>query len=132
MPVVNNGMNFRDSKKPLTIFFIDGMVPTPDDKTQAAALPGRVTFRNVRFIDPTHHLEPCDFVAGLVPPSYAKIPVAVAAGASLPASPATAAPVSQSPPLGAGAPLQGTPGRRGRPPAVQAAIPTPTGGWGTK
>ena len=130
MPMVNGGTGYRDEKNPRILYFTRGMVPTPDEKAEAATF-GKVLFRNVRFISPLHPIEPCDYVAGAVPASYAAIPLAVVRGEVAPASPSLAAPQAAAPPVPP--PVPPAPrGRRGRP-AIQANIPPPSGStWGNQ
>lgn len=98
MAIFNGEMRFRNPKKPLILYFIAGMVPTHADKVDAATLPYKVSFRNARMIDPEHPLEPCDLVAGDVPPSYAKIPRAVPVKAGSVAQGPEVPPAQQAPP----------------------------------
>ena len=52
------------------LFFIDGSVPSKEDKEKASLINGTVCFRNVRFFDPSCCLETADFLVGLIPEKY--------------------------------------------------------------
>ena len=54
------------------LFFIRGACPTDSEREQAAAISGRVVFRNAQFAD-SESCEQCDSVAGLVPANYAAL-----------------------------------------------------------
>lgn len=62
-------------KRKRILFFIAGEAPTKEESAAAEAL-GTKMFRNARYVNSEHSPEPCDAVAGLVPPAYAKFPVA--------------------------------------------------------
>ena len=58
------------------LYFVDGPVPTPEDRAQATKL-GTKMFRNARLAGGADPPERCDAVAGAVPPAYlAKYPSA--------------------------------------------------------
>lgn len=52
------------------LFFTSGACPTPEEREQAASIPGRVVFRNAQFAG-SEPCEPCEAVAGCVPANYA-------------------------------------------------------------
>jgi len=64
----------NSSIKPAVIlYFVEGPAPKADDFLKAASLNATVKFRNALAVDPDHGgIEPCDGVAGAVPPVYAK------------------------------------------------------------
>ena len=63
------------AKPPKIIYFINSVIPTEEQKAEAASYQGvLVVFRNVRYIQSVD--EDCDGVAGLVPDCYAKHPAA--------------------------------------------------------
>ena len=64
-------------KRRRILFFIAGEAPTKEESAAAEAL-GTKMFRNARYVNSEHSPEPCDAVAGLVPPAYAKLPLAAA------------------------------------------------------
>lgn len=81
------------TKKVKVIYFIDGPVPTAEQRVEADRLTTAkqaVVFRNNRYTD-EGGLEKCDFVAGLVTPRYKDHPIATtpdaATGTSVPPSP---------------------------------------------
>lgn len=63
------------------LYFIADNAPTKEEAAAAAQL-GTRRFRCVRFIGPDHTVEPCDAVAGAVPPQYAHLPRADASQGS--------------------------------------------------
>lgn len=65
--------NFRSTSSPKILYFLAGMVPTQDERDDAAQY-GPVMFRNRNYVSSTHSLEPCDFVAGAVPSLYDDLP----------------------------------------------------------
>lgn len=70
-------MLFPSTKRKRILFFIAGEAPTKEESAAAEAL-GTKAFRNARYVSNETSLEPCDAVAGAVPPAYAKFPVAKA------------------------------------------------------
>jgi hypothetical protein len=70
-------MLFQPMKRKRILFFIAGEAPTKEESAAAEAL-GTKMFRNARHVNSEHSPEPCDAVAGLVPPAYAKFPLAAA------------------------------------------------------
>lgn len=70
-------MLFPSTKRKRILFFIAGEAPTKEESAAAEAL-GTKMFRNARYVNSEHSPEPCDAVAGLVPPAYTKFPVAKA------------------------------------------------------
>ena len=52
------------------LFFIEGAVPTEDDKQQAAAIPGWVVFRNALMDSDGHAFEDAHDIAGKPPLRY--------------------------------------------------------------
>lgn len=70
-------MLFPSTKRKRILFFIAGEAPTKEESAAAEAL-GTKMFRNARYVNSEHSPEPCDAVAGLVPPAYAKFPLAAA------------------------------------------------------
>lgn len=52
------------------LFFTSGACPTPEEREQAASIPGRVVFRNAQFAG-SEPCEQCDAVAGCAPANYA-------------------------------------------------------------
>lgn len=66
-------MNMKPAK---ILYFVDGVAPTGEDITAAAAINGQVCFRNARAVPADGCLEECDGVAGKVPAPYAKLPTA--------------------------------------------------------
>ena len=62
----------RSLQAPKRLYFIEGMVPTPEDVLAANELDGRVSFRNAHLVDNdgASALEECDSVHGKVPPRY--------------------------------------------------------------
>lgn len=63
-------------KQPFVLFFLAGMVPTPQELADAGKLRARVGYRNASVVQPEDAPEPCDGVAGAVPPTYKKFPTA--------------------------------------------------------
>ena len=65
-------------KLPRILFFIDGVMPTEQDRKDAESLSANVSFRNARAVpDEQHSLEMCDGVSGKVPKLYAeRFPIA--------------------------------------------------------
>lgn len=66
-------------KQPFVLFFVAGMVPTPEELQAATQLRARVGYRNASVVNDTDVAEPCDGVAGKVPTPYKKFPTAEAA-----------------------------------------------------
>lgn len=130
-----NAGRLKNPRKPKILFFLAGMVPTPDEKAEAEAIGKPVAFRNASMIHDGDRIEPCDMVAGLVPEQYVSIPHAE------PATPSETAPETAalpSPPpwpnVGAAtppAPVETPPrGRAGRQ-AAKTSQPNPDPkGWG--
>lgn len=86
-------------KRKRILFFIAGEAPTKEESATAEAL-GTKMFRNARYVNSEHSPEPCDAVAGLVPPAYAKSPVAEVAQPVASAEPvAPAAPEPEPDPV---------------------------------
>ena len=85
-------------KRKRILFFIAGEAPTKEESAAAEAL-GTKMFRNARHVNSEHSPEPCDAVAGLVPPAYAKFPFAAAVeepvATEQPVAPVVAEPVPE-------------------------------------
>jgi hypothetical protein len=60
------------TKLPFILFFLADAVATPKELAAASKIRGRIGYRNAQYVDPDHGCEPCDGVAGAVPPQYAK------------------------------------------------------------
>jgi hypothetical protein len=64
------------SRAPVVLFFLAGMVPTDDERDEAAKYGPGVKFRNSLMVNndtSTSAVEECDFVAGKVPERYAAV-----------------------------------------------------------
>lgn len=59
-------------KQHKTLYFVTGVSPTEDQQLEIDAIAGLVCIRNAAKIEPEDSVEDFDFVAGDVPPSYAK------------------------------------------------------------
>lgn len=98
-------------KQPFVLFFLAGMVPTPEELVEAGKLRARVGYRNASVVSPEDAPEPCDGVAGKVPPTYRKFPTADAAIAAYDKKLAEAAKKAEStvgkPPVAKSAPGPG-------------------------
>lgn len=62
-------------KQPRVIYFTRGIVPTDEEIAEAHRCGNNVVVRNAALVEPNltnGQIERCDFVAGAVPPAYAK------------------------------------------------------------
>jgi len=55
-----------------TLYFVTGVSPTEEQQLEIDAITGLVCIRNAAKVEPRDFIEDFDYVAGDVPPSYAK------------------------------------------------------------
>lgn len=63
-------------KFPRILFFIEGTLPTPEQRAEIFKYGPNAAFRNARMATGDHSPEPCDGVTGEVPDAYKKMPSA--------------------------------------------------------
>lgn len=59
-------------KQHKTLYFVTGVVPTEEQQLEIDAINGLVCIRNAVKVQPDENIEDFDYVAGDVPPVYAK------------------------------------------------------------
>lgn len=106
------------------LYFLSGSMATPEEQAEADLL-GTKMFRNSSLVQDSDKPEECDAVAGKVPPSYSKFPLAkprpVVVETVKPQVPA--APASDPKPLGAKPAEQVTTPPPTPPPAASTSTP---------